>query len=592
MVAINADVEPRTGAWSGRKALAGGRRLASPQRVVLLATLLVLIWQVAFPVAILLWTSFKGVRVTNPDFFDLSFTLKNFEKAISGGRLLSVTGTTVKFAGGSMVVALVCGTFLAWVTARTNAPLRALIGLLTLVQMAVPGILIPVAWTFIAGPEIGVLNVWWRSLTGGEAGLFDIYSMAGMIFVNGLAMVPMVYLFAVTVFASMNSSLEEAAQVSGASTWRSMRDISLPLAAPGIAAVAIMALMRAWEAFEVPWLLGLRKRIFTYASEIYLRTSTPPSDVGLISTYAVFMLVGAAVLIWWYDRFNRQGEKYAVISGKNYSASKLTLGPWRWPVTLLAMLVIAVSIIVPLLMLIWMSLQSYYQPPSLAALKTLSFDAYVEAFQAPNVVQGFLNSALIGAATAVAVLVLSLLAAWYSARKLPGGRALYLLTSAPMALPNVIVGVSFLWLFLIIPVPVYGTHWAIVIAYVTVIIAVVARLVSARMLQISRELEEAAQVSGASFLRALWTIVVPLLSPALVAGALITVVMSFRELQTTLYLAGPNTRTAAVVMFDMAGDGRFSTVAALGITTFLILLAGIFGYQRLTTRMGVEGNGV
>lgn len=567
------------------------RELFAPRRWILAVMLLVLAGQVLLPIGVLLFTSFKDVRPTDVDFFSLQFTLENFRRAYASGRLLEVSWTTAKFAGGSMAVSLVLGTFMAWVTSRTNAPLRGLIGLLTIVQMAIPGILIPIAWTFIAGPETGVLNVAWRSLTGSEGALFDVYSMTGLILVNGLTMVPMVYLFTVTVFSSMNSSLEEAAEVSGSSKWLAVRDISLPLAAPGIAAVSIMALMRAWETFEVPWMLGLRSRIFTYASEIYLRTSTPPSDVGLISTYAVFMLLGAVLMIWWYDRFNQRGERYAVISGKSYSATRLDLGRWRLPVTLVSCCILAVCILMPLLMLIWMSLNPYYRTPSWSGLASINLDAYRAAIGEPNVLRGFVNSLVVGVAASVIVLTVSTFSAWFSTRRIAGGRLLYLLSSVPMALPNVIVGVSFLWIFLIIPLPIYATRWALVIAYVTIIIAVVARLVSARMLQISAELEESAQVSGASFLRAIWTIVVPLLLPALFAGALMTMVMSFRELQTTLYLAGPRTRTAALVMFDLAGDGRFSVVAAFGIVTFVVLLVAIWAYQRMNARMDL-GRGV
>lgn len=573
----------------GRAGVVPGLRGAlSPRRWIFVLILVALLGQVAVPVAILLYTSLRDARPTDADFFSPEFTLDNFSQAFASGRLLDVTWTTVQFAGGSMLVALVMGTFLAWIVARTNAPFRNVIGLLTLVQMAVPGILLPVAWIFLAGPEVGVLNQAWRGLTGTGGALFDVYSMHGLILVNGLVMVPMVYLFAVTVFSSMNTALDEAAEVAGASKWRAIRDISLPLAAPGIAAVAIMALMRAWESFEVPWILGLNSRIFTYASEIYLRTSTPPSDVGLISTYAVFMLAGAVLMIWWYDRFNRAGERYAVISGKNYSSTRLDLGKWRVPVTVGSFAVLGAVIVLPLLMLFWMSLNPYFRTPSWEVLSSLSLDAYVDAIRTPNVVQGFVNSLIIGVLASLGVLTLSTFSAWYSTRRIAGGRLLYLLSSVPMALPNVIVGVSFLWTFLIIPLPIYATHWALVIAYITIIVAVVSRLVSARMLQISAELEEAAQVSGASFLRSVWTIVVPLLMPALFAGALITMVMSFRELQTTLYLAGPNTRTAAVVMFDMAGDGQFANVAAFGIVTFFLILVGLIFYQRLNARMGVE----
>lgn len=575
---------------AGRDSLAAVLRgAASPRRVVYALVLIILVAQVAAPIAILLYTSVKDARPTDADFFSLQFTLENFQQAFASGRLLQVTWTTIQFALGSTLVALALGTFLAWVVARTNAPFRQVIGLLTIVQMAVPGILIPVAWTFLASPEIGVLNVAWRELTGADGALFNVYSMAGLILVNGLTMVPMVYLFVVTVFSSMNSSLEEAAEVSGAARWQAVRDISLPLAAPGIAAVAIMALMRAWESFEIPWFLGLKEKIFTYASEIYLRTSTPPSDVGLVSTYAVFMLAGAVIMIWWYDRFNKAGERYAVISGKNFSSVRMDLGRWRAPVAVLTFLVLTPVILLPLLMLLWLSVNPYFQQVSWDAITNISFDAYVAAVQTPNMVQGFLNSLLVGVLAAIGVLALSTLAAWFSARRLAGGRLLYLLTSVPMALPNVIVGVSFLWIFLIAPLPIYSTHWALVIAYITLIIAVVGRLINARMLQISSELEEAAQVAGASFLRAIWTVVVPLLSPALLAGALITMVMSFRELQTTLYLAGPQTRTAAVVMFDMAGDGQFANLAAFGIITFAVLLVGLVGYNRLNARMGLDG---
>ncbi|MFY1636519.1 ABC transporter permease [Solwaraspora sp. WMMB335] len=565
------------------------RGVFTPRSAVYGLVLVILLAQVALPIAILLFTSLKDARPTDADFFSLNFTLENFRDAFASGRLLRVTWTTVQFAGGSTLVALALGTFLAWIVARTNAPFRNLVGVLTIVQMAVPGILVPVAWTFLASPKIGAINVAWRNLTGTEGTLFNVYSMQGLILVNGLTMVPMVYLFVVTVFSSMNSSLEEAAEVSGASKLRAVRDISLPLAAPGIAAVAIMALMRAWEAFEIPWFLGVNEKIFTYASEIYLRTSTPPSNVGLVSTYAVFMLLGAVVMIWWYDRFNQAGERYAVISGKNFSSVRMDLGRWRVPVAVLTFAVLTLVILLPLFMLLWMSLNPFFRQVSWEAVTSLSLESYVAALQTPNILQGFVNSLLVGVLASIGVLTLSTLAAWFSARRIPGGRLLYLLTSVPMALPNVIVGVSFLWIFLITPLPIYSTHWALVIAYITIIIAVVSRLVSARMLQISSELEEAAQVAGASFARAIWTIVVPLLSPALLAGALITMVMSFRELQTTLYLAGPQTRTAAVVMFDMAGDGQFSTVAAFGIVTFAILLVGLVGYNRLNARMGLEG---
>jgi iron(III) transport system permease protein len=303
----------------------------------------------------------------------------------------------------------------------------------------------------------------------------------------------------------------------------------------------------------------------------------------------MLMLIVAGMMIWWYARFNRQAARYAVITGKNYRPRRMDLGRARWLIGGIALLILSLTVILPMLMLLWLSLQRFYRPPSLAALRFVNLAAYREVFANKGIIQGFMNSLLIGLSSSILVIVLSTLSAWFTVRRQRGGSSMYVLTFLPMGIPNIVVGISFMWLYLVLPLPLYGSHLALVFAYVTLFLAIAGRIVNAQMLQIHAELEEAAQVSGASWLGSIRTIVLPLLRPAFLATTIWMLFLAFGELQTTLLLASPDTRTAAVVMFDMAGDGLFSTVAALGIVTFSTLLAGLVVLQRIGVRAGVNG---
>lgn len=563
----------------------------TPQRIMVVVLVVYLTWQVIVPLLALAFASFKDVRPSDPTFLNLDFTVANFREVLTNQRLWRITTTTGVFAAASSLLAVAIGGFLAWVTTQTNAPLRGVVASLVLYQLAVPELLSPIAWNFLLGRDIGFINVVWRDLTGAAGPLLDVQSLPGMIWVQAFLLVPVVYLFAVPAISGIDRSMEEAALTSGASNFGVMKDVTFRLSAPALTAILILVAVRAWESFEVPWLLGFPVGIQTYATQIFFSTITPPSDTGLIAGYAIPMLTVAVLLVLWYGKFNKKAGEYATVSGKSYRSQigKLARGA-RWSVAGAALFLVGTGILFPFLMLVWMSLLPFYRPPSLEALEFVNFDAYARVFASDRVIGAFLNSLIIGLGCALIIVAVSSLAAWLVLRTAQRGRRLVdTLTFLPMSIPNIIVGICFLWLYFLLPVPLLGNHLGVTLAYVTLFLAIGARNIYARMHQLHPELDEAARVSGASMFAMFRTVTIPGLSSAIIATAIYVVVWAFKELPNALLLSSPTTRTAAAFIFDMSTAATVGEQAAVGLVVIAFLVVLVTLFQLIARRYGLRG---
>lgn len=565
-------------------------RAVTTERVVVALLLLFLLWEILVPMAALVFSSLKDARPDSPQFFNLELTLTNLAEVVSSPQLWTITWHTGVFAFGSSLLALAMGTVLAFVTTRTNVWLKWLIASLVLYQLAMPDVLYPVVWTFLAGPELGLLTDWWTSITG-TGPPADVYSVGGMIFVESFLLLPLVYVFMVPAMSAMDRALEEAAETCGASRSRVMRDIVLKLVTPALAATLVIALMRAWEAFEVPWFLGVREKFFTFSTELFFQTTTPPSDTGLISSFALPMLLVSLAMVWWYNRFNLKARHYAVVSGKSYRPTMMALRPLtRWVTSGLCLAVLFVGVVLPLLMLIWLSLHPFYRPVSLEAFGNIQFDSYERALATPAILTGFKNSLIVGLASSAVVLLVVSLSAWFVVHgRTRGRRLLDVLTFAPMAFPNIVVGICLLWLYLLLPIDLSGTYLVLILAYFILFVAIAARNVTVRAMQIHSELHEAAVASGAGFLTSYRTVILPLMAPALLASGLYITAWAFKELETTVLLATPQTKTTTVVVYDLTGLATTSEVAAIGVIAVGGLIVVIGAFQYTARKMGILG---
>jgi iron(III) transport system permease protein len=566
-----------------------GRGWLEGQRVALTLLVLILIYQVGVPLLMVVWTSFKVARPGEPEFFSFSFTPANYVRAFASINFWTATWNTFRFALASTTISFILGTFLAWVVDRTNTPLARLVGILTIGRIIIPGILITISWILMASPTIGILNYFLELLTGVKR-LINIYSFWGMVWVHSLEMTPLAYLLLSAALQSMDPRLEEASAAAGAGTWRTFRRISLPLVLPAVGSVLMLLMIYSIENFEVPLLLGGRANVRVYTTEVFFNTSRTPTDWGLASAYSMAILIVSAALLMLYFHLLRHGERYQTVTGKDFRPRRLDLGLWRFVTCGLSLLLVFLITGLPFLVMAYASFLSRYQAPTLRALESMNLSNYREIFgEYAYHLQPLWNSTLIGIGSATAVMLLvSAVSYFVNKSRVRGAKLLDFFAFAPIAVPSVVLGTAFLWLYLLVPAPILGTLSVIGLAYVTRYMPVALRFVSTSMLQIHSELEEAATVAGGSWWTNFRRIYLPLLRPGLMAGWFWVMVHAYRELTIALMHARSQNRTAAVVIYDLWENGSFPQLSAFGVMIFGLLIILVWISQTISKRFGVR----
>jgi iron(III) transport system permease protein len=553
---------------------ASERRLRFGWKEIALTLLIIfLTYQVIIPFVMIIWTSLKTARPGEPEFLNLTFTLGNYVRAFGSASFWRTTWNTLSFALASTILAFLMGVFIAWVVERTNTPLARFIGFMLIGRIVIPGILIVISWILIASPNIGLINQLVLQLTG-VRNIVNIYSFWGMVWVQALEMVPLIYLLLSASFQAMDPRLEEASTMTGAGNWRTLRRISLPLALPAVAAALLLLFVTAIETFEVPLLMGTRAQVRVYTTEIFYDTSRTPIDWGLAATYSMALLAVAIVLLFFYFRLIRHGERYQTITGKDYRPRRIDLGGWRYLTCAICLLLVFLITGVPFLMMLYASLLPFYQAPTLAAFESMSLANYWSLFHNTKTITPMINSMILGPTVATAVIfIVALIAYFVQKTQIRGRKILDFLGFAPIAIPSVVLGATFFWFYLLVPFPIIGTLVIIGLAYLTKYMPVALRFVSASMMQIHSELDEAAQVAGVPWARNFFKVMLPLLRPGLLAAWFWVMVHAYRELTVALMLARSQNRTAAVVILDLWEEGSFLLLSAFGVLMFMLLMA-------------------
>jgi iron(III) transport system permease protein len=563
--------------------------VSSGGRLVLFLLIFILAYQVLLPLVLIVWTSLKTVRPGEPGFLDFSFTLANYFRAYGVNEFWQASVNTIYFALLSTSVSFALGTFLAWAVERTNTPLGRVIGIITLSRIIIPGVIITISWILLAAPNIGVLNYLIEAGTG-VSRLLNIYSFWGMAWVQSLEMTPLAFLLMSAALQSIDPRLEEASAVAGAGTWRTLRRISLPLVLPAGAAAALLLLIQTVESFEVPLLIGGRARVAVYTTEVYFNTSRMPTDWGLASTYSMVLLALSMALLFVYFRLVRHGERYQTITGKDFRPHRIDLGGWKYLSCAVSLLLVFLITGLPFLVMLYASFLPRFQAPSGEALQALTLVNYKSLFDDGGyAITPIVNSTLLGIGSAsVVMLLVAAISYFVHKTRVRGRKLLDFLGFAPIALPSVVLGSAFLWLYLIVPLPVIGTLTIIGLAYLTRYLPYALRFVSSAIVQIHTELEEAAAVAGGTWWQNLYRIYLPLLRPGLMAGWFWVMVHAYRELTISLMLARARNRTASVIIFDLWSSGSFPQLSAFGVLIFLLLIALVSIAQSVSKRFGVR----
>jgi iron(III) transport system permease protein len=521
------------------------------------------------------------------------WTLHNFVTTFTAPGFGGLVANSFVYAGATAVASTAAGFGLAWLVAHTNTPARGLVSVAAITPLVIPGILSTVAWALLFAPQVGPLNYLLASV-----GLptFNIYSLAGMVFVQSIHLVPIPFLMGVAAFRSMDGSLEEAAAASGARPAKVFWTITIPLARPAIGSAGLLTFVQTISTFEVPQLIGVPGRKFVFVSEIYAAMQAFPPDYGEVGVIGVFVLAIAATGLILSARLSR-GTAAQTVTGKGFRPRVADLGRWRWAGLGVAAVFFLLTVVLPLAMLVWSSLLPAYRPPSAQALRSVTLSNYRAVWTTPALA-GSVEHSVVTAVTAGAIVtVLSAIIAYITVKTRMRGRFLLDgLATFPIAVPSVVMGVGLLYWYLAAPLPfhLYGTLTILVIAFVTIGLPYGVRYLTPGMARVSDELEEAAAASGAGWLRTFQRIYLPLLAPSLLAAFLYTVVVAFREISAAIFLYSSGTEVMSVVVYDLWSNGSYPVVAALGVimVAFLATAVGLvwlLGGRSQIARMTGQG---
>lgn len=555
-----------------------------PRYLALVLAAIAVAYLALVPVGTMLVASLRTTFISNGP---SGWTLQHYVDTFTSAGFGSLVVNSVIYAGATAMLCTVIGFGLAWLVTRTNTPAKAFASAAALVPLIIPGILNTVAWALLLSPERGPLNNLLRDL---HLPAFDIYSMAGMIFIQSIHVTPIAFLMGSAAFTSMDSSLEEAALASGASPVRTFRVITLRMVRPAILSAGLLMFIQTISTFEVPQLIGVPGHTYVFVSRIYAALQAFPADYGTVGVIGVFVLVIAAVGLISSQRLGRRSAT-ATITGKGFRPVAQDLGRWRWAGFAVFVVFFFVAVALPLAMLAWSSLLPGYQVPSLHALAKLNLDNYRQILDQPALVRSVQNSVVTAVSAGLIVTALSALVAYITVKtKIVGRGLLDGLSTVPIAVPSIIMGVGILYWYLVAPLPVhlYGTLTILIVAFTTISLPYGLRYMVPGMAQISDELEEAATASGASWLQTFRRVFVPLLMPSLLAAFLYTMIVSFREISAAIFLYSSGTEVVSVSIYSLWSDGSYPLVAALGIVMVAFLSVAVVAVRLVTKRVGIK----
>jgi iron(III) transport system permease protein len=573
-----------------RGGLAGAWRLPTEN---LISVLLVLIFAVLIlpPLFVLVYSSLKDSGQELP--FDVpGFSLGNFSFIIHNPATVTVLGNTVVYVLGSALLGIALSLVLTYLIERTDMPGRNFFRTVILSPMAVPAIVMAIAWTFFANPTNGPLS---RLIHAVFSVTPSIYSLYGMILVTAILSVPSTYLLISPQFARFDASFEDAAATSGASWWRRTRRVVLPLLSPAILSAAMLIVVISLESFDVPAILGFPHNTYLFSTLIQQELQPPngSTNYGGASALGLLLVIVAIALAVVYRRRVKASHRFRTVTGKGFRPAVVRLGRWRNLAAAGVGLYCLVGLVLPLVVLLLTSLLPYFSLSG-KILSQASFSNYVSIFESSTFIQGAGHTLVIMLAAATITTILAYAGGWAAFRgKFKASWLLVEGSFIAVGIPGVILALTVMLLYLEVPIPIYGTVWIIVVAYVTRFLAYAMRLTDSAFRQLDPSLSEAGQVTGASPLIVQWKIIFPLMLPAVSRTWLWVAIRCIGELPIALILTSSGNQTLPVVLWGLFTTGTsLNDACAIAVVMAVVSGLGIWVLSRIgdRARTGIEIN--
>ncbi len=499
-----------------------------------------------------------------------TLTLHNYVEAFTTSIYLRPIVNSLILAVSVAAIAVLLGTPLAWLIARTDLPGRPALRALITAAFVTPSFIGAEAWILLAAPNSGWLNRAFTTLTHAEHGPLNIYSLFGAIFVMALYNVPYTFTFVAGALELLPVDLEDASSTLGASAWRTMTSITLPLVAPAIIGGFIMSFLEALAEFGAPAFLLIPARTQVVTTQLYLFFQFPVRT-ELAAAYAM-PLLGVTIGLLLLQRRILGRKKYAVVGGKGGRRRLVVLGPWRWPLLGAALLVPLCSVALPYLTLLAASFSHAWHEGPVGS--NFTFYWYYWAIFDNAATRGAIGHSLAyGATAATAATLVAFLVAYITNRKLfPGAAVLGFICMAPFVVPGIVLAIGIFAAYSHRPILLYGTAAILIVAFTTRFLPIAYSNLNTMIGSVGADLENAARTLGATRLRALFTITAPLLRRGILASWLLVFIPAIRELSSAIFLFTPRTATMTTQIYDFTDAGNYEAVATLAVVILAITL--------------------
>jgi len=568
--------------WAaGRSVGRRGGFLAGAWVALLLA---ILAFLVIYPVAMLLLGALTDTNPVADGFGVFRLSIHNFVAVLTNPNVADALLNTLIACGGGTVVAVTIGLAFSWIVVRTNTPCKRFIAAISMLPLFAPPLVAGVAWVILGSPKTGLINTLFKWLDLDWR--IDLYTLPGLIFVFGIYYAPYVYMFTASALRNMDPSLEEASEVAGASAFSTMFSVTFPLIMPAIISGMLLSFVVMLGIYGIPAVLGAPNEINVLTTYIFKLTNWSPPLYNTAAAVAVMLMAVTGLLVYVQQRV-LSGRSFTTVAGKAFRPRSLELGPWRWLTLALAVAYLLVVVVLPSLALIIAAFRKFLFFRDLTSVfdtRQYSFDHFHSIFDNPLTLNSIYNSVEVGIITAVFGGALAFAIGYTIHRShVSGRRAIDLLATLPVAIPGLVVGVAYLWAWIGLPGGLYGTLWILALAFVARFMPDTVKALSTSLLQIHRELEEAAWVCGKGTLGTIRTIVLPLASPGVIAAATLLFVLAIRELGSSLFLYTSNTMVMSVLLLDYYEGGNIGKTAAFSLVQ-MVLLAVLIGFANWLSR--------
>jgi iron(III) transport system permease protein len=520
-----------------------------------------------YPLSMLLYGSLHST----PPGMAGTFNLDGYRDILTRENLLTLLNT-VGIALAKTVPSLALAVLLAWILARTDTPCRGALEVLVTLPFFIPPILTAMAWGMLGNPQVGLLNQLYQGITGSSTAPINVYSYGGVVWHMMQYSVPFLFLLIVDAFRAMDPSLEEAARMCGASRFRTFRTITLQLMLPALTSGAILSFIRGIENFESPLFFGTPAGIHVITTDIYdsINQRSPPQyQYATAVSFVIMALLFLIVLLQW--RLLR-GRSFTTVSGKGYSPGIIKLGKWRWATFAFCVLFFVVTVVLPVGQLL---IGSFFKFFGFYQWDMLTLEHYQAVFGSSEFWRGFGNTMLLGLVGASATMVLGGLVAYISVRTKWRGRSLIdAMAWLPWMMPGIVLGVGFLWGFALLPhaIPIYGTIWALLLAYISLGTPLSVRVMSSAFSQLSFDIEECSRVHGAGWLTTMWRIVIALSWPSFAVGWVLVFFGIMRELSASVLLYSIGSEVLSVVLLKLWVNGNAEQVSVIGLMMMVMVI--------------------